>query len=171
MPFSAAVAFKNPWSLTSRAFSFPRPEGSDPAKRNRDFLSFEGPGINGIGLVRSVAKAYGVLATGGAELGLRKPAMDTFVLPSNPSSGILRDEVLKIETSFSAGFLKPFPAFEFGGKEAFGMNGTGGSIGYADPELQIGFAYAPSNWQFRLFDDPRQKALLDAVKKCVEKLA
>jgi hypothetical protein len=111
------------------------------------------------------------LATGGEELGLRKETIEALAAPAHPASGILRDEVLKIDTSFSVGFVKPFSFFEFGGKKAFGMNGTGGSIGFADPDFQVGFAYAPNNWYFRLFNDPRQVSLLNALRNCLEKIS
>ncbi|MCW4045002.1 MAG: beta-lactamase family protein [Candidatus Bathyarchaeota archaeon] len=171
MPLSTAMSFLNPLSMTSKAFSFPKPAGSSEQQKRRNFLSFEGPGINGIGQVRSIAKAYSALVTGGGELGFRKETIEALTVPSNSVSRVLRDEVLKINTSFSVGFVKPFSAFNFGSENAFGMNGTGGSIGFADPDFQVGFAYAPNNWHFRLFDDPRQKALLDALALCLKRIS
>jgi len=48
--------------------------------------------------------------------------------------------------------------------------GIGGSLGFADPDAQIGFAYAMTGPGFRIFDDPRAKALRDALYGCLEKV-
>ena len=98
MPLSTAISFLNPWSITTKAFSFPRPEGSNEQQKRRKFLSFEGPGINGVGQVRSIAKAYGALATGGGEIGLRKETIENLIVASNPISGFLHDKVLTISS-------------------------------------------------------------------------
>ena len=45
-----------------------------------------------------------------------------------PAKG-LRDKVLRIDTAFSLGFMKPFPKSVFGSSEkAFGTPGLGGSL-------------------------------------------
>lgn len=51
------------------------------------------------------------------------------------------------------------------------MNGTGGSVGFADPGPQIGFAYAPNKMIFGFFGDARARNLEKAVYKCVERIA
>jgi CubicO group peptidase (beta-lactamase class C family) len=73
--------------------------------------------------------------------------------------------VLRIETSFTLGYLKPFPRCRFGSSadEAFGTMGAGGSFAFADPDTGIGFAYAMNRCGFRLFDDPREVALRNAL--------
>ena len=80
----------------------------------------------------------------------------------------LLDVVLGVETIFSLGYAKPFPAFRFGrGEQAFGTPGAGGSFCFADPEAQVGFAYAMNKTGFYLWDDPREKSLRDAVYRCI----
>jgi CubicO group peptidase (beta-lactamase class C family) len=73
--------------------------------------------------------------------------------------------VLGIESLFSLGYVKPFPRFRFGTSAglAFGTPGGGGSFGFGDPDLGVGFAYVMNRTGFRLFDDPRELALRDAV--------
>jgi len=51
------------------------------------------------------------------------------------------------------------------------MNGTGGSVGFADPGPQIAFAYAPNKMIFGFFGDARARNLEKAVYKCVERIA
>ena len=75
---------------------------------------------------------------------------------------------MKIEIPFSLGCRKNSPAFRFGKNDrAFGMPGLGGSVGYADPELQLGFGNTPNKWDFQLLDNPRPHALRSAFHRCI----
>jgi CubicO group peptidase (beta-lactamase class C family) len=132
------------------------------------YRSVEFPGGNGIGQVRSLAKLYGVFATGGSELGLKPQTLEALTQPAQlPKYGI-EDQVLKTEIVYSLGFIKPFPAFNFSpSSTAFGAAGTGGSFAFADRDTQLGFAYAPNKLGFHQFNDPREKALREAVYRCV----
>ena len=76
------------------------------------------------------------------------------------------DRVLIDETSFSAGFMTN----EFGvygkapvSRSVFGHPGAGGSIGFADPELGIGFAFIPSAMNPGALPGPRTRKLLAAL--------
>jgi CubicO group peptidase (beta-lactamase class C family) len=78
------------------------------------------------------------------------------------------DEVLRVETAFSLGFARPFAPFLFGSdSHAFGHPGAGGSFGFADPTREVGFGYVMNRMGFHLSDDPREKALRDAVYACL----
>ena len=166
MPWALTLGFLNPWSMTSKAFRFPRAPGNSPAAR-RAFLGVEGPAYNGIGQVRSIARSYGCLATGGTELGLSASTIEELTAAAVPPAMGDRDQVLRIDSSFSLGFKKPSVKLAFGtSQRAFGAPGLGGSFSYADPDLGLGFAYAPNRWNFQLLDDPRQRALRNAVSRC-----
>ncbi len=79
--------------------------------------------------------------------------------------------VLLGDTSYSLGFRKPAGGFTFGSSgKAFGIGGIGGSLGYADPDTQIGFAYAMTRPGFRVFDDPRAQNLRDALAESLKRL-
>lgn len=174
-------AHKLPWrflrsivdrrSVTARAFGNPRLW--NPADLDRpDFRAVELPASNGIGQARAIARAYGVFATGGAELGIRPETMAALQSPATAPAHGRHDEVLQIDTAFSLGFLKPSGWCRFGTDDkAFGTPGMGGSFGFADPELGLGFAYAMNRMGFHLADDPREKALRDATYECVRRVA
>ncbi len=128
------------------------------------YRGVEFPGGNGIGQVRSLAKVFGLLAIGGCALGLKPATLDAITQPARlPKYGI-EDQVLKTTIIYSLGFLKPFPTFTFSSSsKAFGAAGTGGSFAFADPDAQLGFAYAPNKLGFHQFNDPREQALREAV--------
>jgi len=103
--------------------------------------NLEVPSGNAVGTARAIAHAYGVFAAGGAELGLRKETLDLLAAPAVPPTHGFYDECLKGEVQFSLGFMKPGAAWRFGGPRSFGSPGSGGSLGFADPDAGVGYAY------------------------------
>ncbi|MCP4760757.1 MAG: beta-lactamase family protein [archaeon] len=158
-------------TITERAFSNPKILGEILKYNTREMRKIELPASNGIGLVRDIAKLYGIFATGGKELGIKPEVLEALEQPAKPPERGLFDEVLLIETLFSLGFLKQFPSFEFGTSvKAFGTPGAGGSFGYADPDTQTGFAYAMNKSGYYIYSDPRETVLSDAVFECIKNL-
>jgi CubicO group peptidase (beta-lactamase class C family) len=170
MPAAMLVAFSRRSSLTSRVFANPRLRST--AKLDApEYRAVENPAAGGIGLVRSVAKAYSELATGGGTIGLSSGTLAQLTAPPLPPSVVARDQVLLTDASFSLGFARPGPGFWFGSSErALGHPGAGGSFAFADPDLGLSFAYAPNRLGHYLRNDPREKALRDALYLCIQRL-
>jgi hypothetical protein len=125
MPTGMVLAYLWPRSLVARTMGNPRLHS--PADINRpDYRRVEWPAGNGIGTVRSIAKAYAVFASGGRELALRPETLRALEEPTPSPSGGTRDMILKVETRFSMGFMKPFPSFRFGSSaRAYGRSAWG----------------------------------------------
>ena len=82
-----------------------------------------------------------------------------------------KDEVLGVPSYFSLGFLRPGPNVWFGSSQrAFGSPGAGGSFAFADPDARLGYAYVMNKLDFYLENDPREKALRDAVYRALARL-
>jgi len=168
MPRPFVMAFLNPTTITYKSFANPKIIGEPAGYNDLRVQQLELPASNGIGQVRDMAKAYSEFATGGKQLGLREETLNALKQPATPPRDGLLDVVLGVETIFSLGYAKPFPSFRFGrGAQAFGTPGAGGSFCFADPEAEIGFAYAMNKTGFYLWDDPREKSLRDAVYRCL----
>ena len=117
---------------------------------------------------RALAPARAKLATGGGELGLTREALEAFETPVPAPPGGRRDAVLRFEIVFSLGYVKPYPDFPLGSSErAYGMAGAGGSMGLADPDLQLGYGYAPNRMGFGNPTDPREVALRAALYEAI----
>jgi CubicO group peptidase (beta-lactamase class C family) len=155
--------------VTARAFANPKILQVLSNYNRLDVLRLELPAANGTGEVRGIAKAYGSVATGGTDLRMAPATLAALVQPARPPSGGVRDVVLHLDSSFSLGYVKPFPRFRFGtaAGKAYGTPGGGGSFAFADPDAGIGFAYAPNRAGFRLWDDPREVALRNALYQTV----
>lgn len=129
--------------------------------------NIEVPSGGGIGTARAIAKAYGVFANGGSELGLHIETLEQLMAPAIPPTHGFYDEVMKLEgMQMSLGFMKPSPKNPFAHPSAFGMLGFGGYFGFADPNSRIGFAYVTNRTDFYLMD-PRQDALRAAVYRSI----
>jgi CubicO group peptidase (beta-lactamase class C family) len=124
--------------------------------------NYEVPAGGGVGTARAIARAYGVFACGGRQLGLREQTLDLLAAPPVPPRHGFYDECLKGEARFSLGFMKPSAGLPFGTLRAFGSPGAGGSFGFADPETKIGYAYVTCGMGASL-TDPRDIALRDAL--------
>jgi CubicO group peptidase (beta-lactamase class C family) len=126
--------------------------------------NLEVPSGGGVGTARALAHAYGVFASGGRELGLRKETLDLLAAPAIPPTRGFYDECLKGDgVQFSLGFMKPGPVWRFGRAASFGSPGSGGSLAYADPDSGIGYGYVTSQMGTTLTGDPRDVALRDAL--------
>lgn len=166
IPFKMVLPLMIPNSLIKRTLMNPKMKKPTDIG-NAEYRTVEFPSANGIGQARAIAKAYGVFASGGRELKISPQTMAELTAPANGS----HDEILKIETAYSFGFMKPTSVFLSGAsKSGFGAAGAGGSIGFADPTEQIGFGYVMNKMGFDMFDDPREKALRDACYECVKNL-
>ena len=127
----------------------------------------EVPSGGGIGTARAIAKAYGVFATGGKELGLCEETLEQLMAPAVPLTHGFYDEVMKLKgMQMSLGFMKPSPENPFAHPSSFGMLGFGGCIGFADPHARVGFAYVPNRTDYYLMD-PRQNALRLAMYRSI----
>ncbi|HEM61910.1 MAG TPA: class A beta-lactamase-related serine hydrolase [Chloroflexi bacterium] len=155
-------------SITYRTVMNPRILTNHRNYNACELRALEAPSANGIGQARSMAKAYSVFATGGAELGIQDDTLEALIAPvAEPQEG-WRDEILLVDTSYSLGFVKPFHAFQFGASDtAFGCAGAGVGFAFADPDAQVGYAYASNKMTFYGQDDPREKAVRDAFYQCL----
>lgn len=147
-----------PWSRLNRSMS--ALAAADP--NDRRVLDVEMVAGNGVGTARAIARMYSVFAEGGGELGVGPETMAQ--LTAVPVSDDRPDAVLGLPSLFSLGFLRPGLPPTFGSTyRAFGTPGAGGSFGFADPDAHLGYAYVMNKTDFYLVDDPREKALRDAV--------
>jgi CubicO group peptidase (beta-lactamase class C family) len=161
LPPRFALAMMNPRSHSARSLNNPKLTGPEELD-TPVYRAVEMPASNGIGSARAIARVYSAMAMGGAELGVGEKTLREITAPATPR----RDRVLHIDTAFSFGFLRPTRASEFGSIHAFGTPGAGGSFGFADPDIGLGFAYVMNRMGFHIVDDPREKALRDAVRAC-----
>jgi CubicO group peptidase (beta-lactamase class C family) len=126
--------------------------------------NFEVPSGGGVGTARGIAHAYGTFAAGGRELGLRSETLDVLAAPATRPTHGFYDECMKADgMQFSLGFMKSTPMWPFGSARSFGSPGAGGSLGFADPEAGVGYAYVTSQMGTALTGDPRDVALRAAL--------
>jgi len=130
--------------------------------------NLEVPSGGAVGTARAIAHAYSVFATGGRELGLRTETLDLLAAPAVAPTRGFYDECMKANgIKFSLGFMKPSPAWPFGGASSFGSPGAGGSLGFADPAAGVGYAYVTSRMGTALTGDPRDVALREALYSAI----
>ena len=168
LPTEFVRNFLNARSLTARSFSNPKILGQPIKYNDRAMRRIELPAANGNGTARRVAKAYGEFASGGKTLGIDRVTLETLNEPARSPTDGHYDQVLHTETTFALGACKPWPGFDFGSPHAYGTPGAGGSLGFADPELEMGFCYAMNRMGFYLLDDPREVALRTAARECAK---
>jgi CubicO group peptidase (beta-lactamase class C family) len=132
--------------------------------------NLEVPAGGGVSTARGLAHAYGVFATDGSQLGLKGETLDLLAAPAIPPRYGFYDECLKGEVRFSLGFMKPCANLSFGGPRSFGSPGTGGALGFADPDTQIGYGYVTSRMGLKFAGDPRDLALRNALDAALQRL-
>ncbi|MDJ0851653.1 MAG: serine hydrolase domain-containing protein [Myxococcota bacterium] len=134
--------------------------GYGPLWNTRELHAAELPSSNGIGTARSLARFYAACV--GDVQGTRILAPET-VARATEACTDGPDALLHLPTRFGLGYMLPptlSPACPPG---AFGHPGAGGSLGFADPELGLGFGYAMNRMDLGLTGDPRASDLVEAT--------
>ena len=163
LPLSLTVAALNPRSVLHRSLVVNPGTGFYLDPELVVLRDVEVPSGGGVGSARGIAKAYGAFASGGAEFGLRSETMEALMAPARPSSHGFYDECFRAPAKFSLGFMRPSESVPFGHLGAFGAPGAGGSMGYADPEIGIGYGYVTNRMGTDIRGDPRDVALRTAL--------
>lgn len=162
------AAMGDPTSLTRRSFSSPAGIPGITPMNSPAIKSASIPSFGGIANAVSLARFYSGLATAGAGKGWISPSVFKQAT-TRLTQGL--DQVLRVETSFAAGFMLD-PIDETGSKKrmtfgptsnAFGHPGAGGSLAFADPESGIGFAFIMNQMQTGVLPQDRAVALVRAL--------
>ncbi|RJQ10099.1 MAG: class A beta-lactamase-related serine hydrolase [Dehalococcoidia bacterium] len=154
----------NPQSLTARSILLSTPPLAGHPN-SAGWRRAQMPGMNGHASARGMARIYSALSLGGSAHGVTLMRPETLdrahtIQAEGP------DAVLIMKTRRSLGYMHP--VMETGdrrGPDAFGHNGAGGSMAFADRTHRIAFGYVMNRmWQGGLMTpDPRAQRLAGAV--------
>ena len=138
-------------------------------------MSADGVSTNNPAARRAGQAAIGAVASARGLAGLYSDTLATAHVPiaSPPTFRAMAqqhswgtDRVLDCPNSFGVVFMLPQPRMPFGGIHAFGHDGGGGALGFADPETQIAFGYIPHPMQYPGGADHRAVTLARAAREC-----
>lgn len=162
-PNPLEIMLKEPESLTARAFLNPPTHLIPDLANTPEWRRMELPSSNGHGTARAIARLYGALACGGALDGVTVLSPESIERARTEHSRG-PDEVLIVDTRFGLGFMMPVPRAQMGPNDrAFGHLGLGGSLGFADPEANVGFGYVMNLSGSTIRIDERPAALVEAL--------
>jgi CubicO group peptidase (beta-lactamase class C family) len=155
----------DPTSMSFKAFMITPDIMVNPDYMNtREWRSAEIPAANGHTNARALARVYGALARGGELDGVRLMSKSC-VDQATAEQSYGEDAVLFMPTRFGLGFMLDVPEMQVSPTGTlFGHAGMGGSFGFADPEVKLGFGYAMNKMVFSEdLVDPRWVQMIAAV--------
>lgn len=143
-------------------FNPPGVSGSGGWVNRADWRAGEVPSTNGHASARGIARVFAALAAGGTIDGLAVLAPDTLAAATvEHSRG--DDLVLHRPSRFGLGFQLTQPERPLGpNPHTFGHFGSGGALGFCDPDARLSFGYVMNHMGPR-WQNPRNAALIEAV--------
>jgi CubicO group peptidase (beta-lactamase class C family) len=153
-----AAAFLDPNSLSLKAMNLCSPALDFNAA---EMHAAEVPAGNGIGTARGLARMYASFV--GEVDGIRVLNHKT-VADATVEQSVGKDAILIRETRFALGFMLDQPDVPLLGPNAFGHDGAGGFLAFADPDANVGFSYVMNKMNTNINADERSKSLVDAVR-------
>ena len=150
-------------TMVSRAYVNPPGLSGLGTINTRAWRAAEMPSGNGHATARAVARIYAALLAGETGEGVRLLAPETIALATREFSAG-HDLVLNRPSRFGLGFQLTQPERPLGpGPRGYGHFGAGGSLGFADPDAGIAFAYVSNQVRGPRSQNPRNRALIDAL--------
>ena len=161
-----------PDSLTGRALRTPCPElfGGDAGTIDLSMfddsrvLQAEIPAANGVTNARALARVYAACIgeVDGVRL-LSAEQMERAIEPQTSGP----DAIMFFPTVLGLGFFLSSGFSSYGGPRGFGHTGTGGSMGFADPDAGIGFGYVMNQLLPNMIGDVRTVGLTEAAYEAI----
>ena len=120
----------------------------------------EVPAAAGISDARSLARMYAACV--GEVDGIRILTPEQVVIASAQETAGPNTVLMGLDLQFGLGFIVPSTLVQLGGPHSFGHFGAGGSVGWADPDAELGFGYVMSRMDIGLAGDQRSSRLVNA---------
>lgn len=161
-----------PDSLTGRALRTPCPELFGGTEGTIDLSMFNDPRVlraeipaaNGVTNARSLARLYAACV---GEVGGIRLLSEAQVERATERQTTGPDAVMFFETAIGLGFFLSSAFSSYGGPRGFGHTGTGGSMGFADPDAGIGYGYVMNQLMPNMIGDARTVGLTEACYEAI----
>ena len=119
--------------------------------------------VGGVGSARGIAGVYSAVLGHNGERLLSDETIGRVAMEQVSGT----DRVLNSQMAFATVFMKPHPRIPFGSYRAFGHDGAGGALGFADPMYDLAFGYIPMPMQYPGGADPRAVELSAIIRECI----
>lgn len=166
---AGGAAAIDPESMMGKVMSNPqiRPDLAN----ERAWREAEIPAANGHGNARSVARILAALACGGSLDGVRLLSEATLDKAIEEQS-YRKDLVLPLQMRWGLGFMMTSSSLPIGpNPRTFGHGGWGGSLGFADRDAQVSWAYVMNKMSPGTTGDIRGFAVAMALYDALERVA
>ena len=158
---SAMAQILGPETELGRALFAPGGAFSEPGAWNSPKVhAAEVPAANGICDARSLARLYAACVS---------EVDGTRLLTPNQVATAVRQRtkgpnrvLMGLDVQFGLGFMVTSSIIPLGGPRSFGHFGAGGSVGWADPDVELGFGYVMNKMDMGLAGDVRSSGLINA---------
>lgn len=156
------AAFLGPETNLGRALFAPGGAFTDMDIYNsRAMHAAEVPAANGISDARSLARMYAACV--GEVDGVRLLTPEQVEKAREQRTFGPNTVLMDMEVEFGLGFMVNAGIINLGGRHSFGHFGAGGSVGWADPDAELGFGYVMNRMDMGLAGDVRSTNLVNAV--------
>jgi len=161
MAAAGPAAAVDPESLLGKIMG--NPQLTPDAANHRAWRAAEIPAANGHGNARSVARVMAALACGGTLDGVRLLSAET-IAGAITQQWYDKDLVLQIPMRWGLGFMLASDHLPLGpNPRIFGHGGWGGSLGIADLDARLSWAYVMNKMSPGTTGDSRAAALVAAL--------
>ncbi len=149
-----------PDSLLMRALSAPAGAMGGNIYNRRDTRAAEIAAASGVADARSVARMYASCV--GEVDGIRILTNEQLKRATTQLTTGPNTVLMGLDIQFGLGFMLPSTLMTLGGPNSFGHFGAGGSMGWGDPDAELGFGYVMNKMQMGLAGDTRTLNLVNA---------
>jgi CubicO group peptidase (beta-lactamase class C family) len=161
-------AFMGPETMLGKSLNAPggafSPDGNLAGVdvfNTRDVRAAEIPAANGVTDARSLARMYASML--GEVDGIRTLSAGQLKAATTQQTSGPNVVLAGLDVQFGLGFMLPSSIMPMRGPNSFGHFGMGGSVGWGDPDAELGFGYVMNKMDLGVVGDPRSSNLINAV--------